>query len=70
MPLMRIVRTWRSPVVLGLVGFVIGCSEPVAPPIEKGEGQKVKADMGADRKTAKQARSGALKSPNQPVNQP
>ena len=61
MPLLRIVRAWGFAPVIGLVGFVIGCSGGggTATPLEKGEGKEIRAGVKEARKAAQEARKQA-----------
>jgi hypothetical protein len=58
MQLAQIVRPWGFLLVLGLAGFLLGCSDQGAAPLDqqtKNETKKVMADRNAERKEAKEA---------------
>jgi hypothetical protein len=61
MPLLQIVRACGSATVIGLVGFVIGCSGGggTAPALEKGAAKENAREVMTDRKESRQARKQA-----------
>ena len=61
MQLAQIVRPWGFLLVLGLAGFLLGCSGQGSAPLEKGVGKQIGEDMKADRKQAAIERANAKK---------
>jgi hypothetical protein len=65
MHLAQIVRPWRFLLVLGLAGFLLGCTgETAAPPLDPATKNTTKKDMAernAERKGAMQERKEAMK---------
>jgi hypothetical protein len=52
MQLAQIVRPWGFLLVLGLAGFLLGCSGQGTAPLEEQEKKKVMAERNAERKEA------------------
>jgi hypothetical protein len=52
----RFIRTLVSFMMVGAAGFVLGCSNQGAPPVDKETGQQIAADMKTAQKEARAER--------------
>ena len=59
----RFIRTLVSFVMVGVAGFVLGCSNPARRPFDKETGKQIAADMKTAQKEARAERGKAKEGP-------